>query len=95
MFKSIRNKWQRFLDWCETFATRRRYTINTVIEEEDKLDKLEIEQAERTIVNHQYLKHMAEGRIKARAEWQRLQGETHGHVRPIVELEQARKQRQA
>jgi hypothetical protein len=85
------------------FRLRRRYTINTVIEEEDKTDQVEIEQAERAIVNHQYLKHMAESRIKARAEWKRLQQVAHGtndtapalNVRPMQVLEQARSKRQA
>lgn len=95
MFKGIADRWEKFNQWWENYVTRKPYTITRVIAEENEIDKIEIEQAERTIVNHQYLKHMAEGRIKARAEWQRLQGEAHGNVRPISELENARKHRQA
>jgi hypothetical protein len=87
MFKGIRTRWRRLLDWIEEFPTRRRYTLNTVIEEEDKLDQIEIAYAERAIVNHQYLQHMAEHRIKARAEWKRLQGEAHANaVRTVADL---------
>jgi len=95
MFKRLRTRWTLISDWMKKFPQKRKYTISTVIDEENQIDDIEIDDADRVIVNHQYLKHMAEWRKKARAEWHRMQGEKYGNIRPMPAIEVARSKRLA
>lgn len=90
MFKFIRNAWNRFTESLSNIGSGQ--TLNKVIEESDLQDNIEIKQANAVIVNHQYLKHMAEARIAGRASWRRLQEATaEGHnITPLVAVEQMR-----
>jgi hypothetical protein len=99
MFARIKARWKLILDWIKEFPERRPYTISTVIEEESRLDDIDIKRSNRAIVNYQYLVHMAEARKKGREEWVRLQQQRNqgsaNNVKPLPVLEHARSKRQA
>lgn len=91
MFKSISNLWKRFTTAVDKMISGRN-TLNNVIDDGDETDRKEIEQANAVIVNHQYLKHMAEARIAGRKSWRELQAQanTSTNVTPLLIAEHAR-----
>lgn len=89
MSNFISRAWNRFTSAVES-ATSGKQTLTKVMNNADEDDRKEIEQANSVIVNHQYLKHMAEARIAARAQWRVLQEEARGNVTPLLTAENAR-----
>lgn len=90
MFKFIRNTWNRFTESLSNIGKGQ--TLSKVIDESDVQDHIEIKQANAVIVNHQYIRHMAEARIAARSAWRALQEATANgqNVTPFLATEQAR-----
>jgi hypothetical protein len=99
MFQRMKTRWTLIREWITKFPERRPYTISSMIQEENALDDIEIEHADRAIVNHQYLKHMAQARKNARDEWIHLQEQRNNgdvnNVKPLPVLQHARIKRQA
>lgn len=92
MFKSISNLWNRFTTAVDKMISGN-HTLSKVIDDGDDADRKEIDQADAVIVNHQYLKHMAEARIAGRKSWRELQALAHNtptNVKPLLISEQAR-----
>lgn len=89
MANFIARIWNRFTNAVES-ATNGKQTLSKVMNTADEDDRKEIEQANSVIVNHQYIKHMAEARIAARANWRTLQEAARGNVTPLLAAETAR-----
>ncbi len=89
MANFIARIWNRFTNAVES-ATSGKQTLSKVMNTADEDDRKEIEQANSVIVNHQYIKHMAEARIAARANWRTLQEAARGNVTPLLAAETAR-----
>lgn len=68
MVKNISSWWSKLYFMLEEWAERR-HPWSEVLAVDDALDKKEIERAERAIVNHLYLRHLAKASLRAREEW--------------------------
>jgi hypothetical protein len=92
MIKIIRNKLAAAWAWYEGLWDRRRKNMTQIMDIEDQQDRKSISDAEIVIVQHQYMKHMAQASLDARARWRSMQAAARAEhdrlhrVHEVVEL---------